>query len=160
ATLLNNGMVLIAGGRNNSGPLAIAELYDPITGTFAFTSSMTIARTFHTATLLNDGMVLMAGGQNLLTGPGVGYLATAELYNPAPGTFTATGSMPNPRSNHTATLLKTGWVLIAGGENSTGYPLATALYDPTGTFIAGGSLNLARPTHTATLLNNGMVLIA
>ena len=57
-------------------------------------------------------MVLIAGGYNNGT-----YLASAELYNPGTGTFTATGSMSTPRSYHTATLLNNGMVLIAGGLN-------------------------------------------
>ena len=152
-TLLNSGMVLIAGGLDDNNVIkASAELYNLATGTFSYTGSMNTARYWHTGTLLNNGLVLEAGGG--------GGGATAELYNPATATFTTTGSMNTARLAHTATLLNNGLVLIAGGLN--GSVLASAeLYNPaTGTFSYTGSMNTDRYEHTATLLNNGLVLIA
>ena len=127
---------------------------------FALTGNMTTARDGHTATLLNNGQVLIAGGYEDALGD---IAASAELYNPATGTFTATGSMTDFRASQTATLLNNGQVLIAGGyEDNLGDNAATAEpYDPaTGTFTFGGSMTTARIGHTATLLNNGQVLIA
>ena len=153
ATLLNNGIVLVAGGNSSGVILASAELYNPANGTFTYTGNLNTAREWPTATLLNNGMVLIAGGQSPQA-----VLASAELYNPATGTFTPTGSMNYPRYNHTATLLNNGMVLIVGGAVDTG---TAELYNPaTGTFTPTGSLNTALTNNTATLLNNGMVLIA
>ena len=76
ATSLPNGKVLIAGGQEDENssvseqPLASAELYDPVTGTFVVTGSMMAARVGHAATLLGSGNVLIVGGG----------LLRAELY--------------------------------------------------------------------------------
>jgi hypothetical protein len=84
-----------------------------------------------------------------------------EVSLPASG-FTPTGSMASARQSHTATLLNTGQVLVAGGVDNSKNTLASAeLYDSTGgTFAATGSLVTARSEHTATLLNSGEVLVA
>jgi hypothetical protein len=125
---------------------------------FLLTGSMATPRRFHTATLLPNGKVLVAGGQNA-DAP----VASAELYDPSSGTFSATGNMTVPRAGHTATLLNNGKVLIAGGNSGTsGAAVSSAeLYDPsTGTFTAApGSMTAARASHTATLLQSGKVLI-
>ena len=182
ATLLKDGRVLIVGGLGpatstdpvpsdggvstmTSMSLASAELYDPATGEFGPTGSMSVGRADHTATPLPDGRVLIAGGstQYVPTRLTSEYVATAELYNPVTGTFSMTGSMAVARGGHSATLLPGGRVLIAGGDVSgSGWSLASAeLYDPaTGTFSPTGSMTVARVRQPATLLKDGRVLIA
>jgi hypothetical protein len=146
-------------GGNDAAPV--------LRGDFASTGSMTEARYQHTATLLPSGKVLIAGGAT--TGP-MGEMAIiyvtqgADLYDPAAGTFTATGAMAVARYQHAATLLPNGKVLITGGIGNWPQPWETAsaeLYDPaTETFIVTGTMTGARARHTATLLPNGKVLIA
>jgi len=168
ATLLPNGLVLVAGGDNNSGTLSSAELYDSATGTWTNTGSLDIARVDHTSTLLPDGLVLVAGGE-IFVGTNGSVLASAELYDPATGTWTNTGSLNTARTGHTATLLPNGLVLVAGGTDlptdgygSSGDMLTSAeLYDPaTGTWTNTGSMQTACYDHTATLLADGNVLVA
>jgi hypothetical protein len=165
ATLLQNGTVLLAGGLDNSGlaggdSLATAELYDPNTGTFAATGSMGSMRANHSSTALLDGEVLVAGGQVNITLDG-SVINTAEVYDPNTGRFTATaGNLVVGVFGHTATRLKNGQVLIAGGFDGTEPSAAAELYNPgTRTFSAVGNLNVARIAHTATLLDDGTVLI-
>ena len=159
ATLLANGKVLVAGGDHGGTASASAELFDPASGTWTATGSLFFARAFHTATLLPDGKVLVAGGFDASVGNTS--LASAELYDPASGTWTATGSLATARFVHTATLLPNGKVLVAGGLGASGILASAELYDPaSGTWTATGSLGAARYDHTATLLPNGKVLVA
>jgi N-acetylneuraminic acid mutarotase len=159
AELLPNGKVLVAGGLNAVYPaqhtfLASAELYDPVSGTWAPTGSMSAARRDHTSTLLPSGKVLVAAGFDYGR-----TLASAELYDPASGSWTTTGSLGSARGGHTATLIPNNKVLVAGGAFHG--PLASAeLYNPmSGTWTATGSLTTARTGFAAALLSTGKVLV-
>lgn len=163
AVKLRDGRVLICGGTATGeigGVVASAELFDPVARTFTPTGSMTVPRTGQTITLLHDGRVLLTGGDK-----NAGFrsqLASAEIYNPASGTFSATGSMTTPREGHTATLLRDGRVLVAGGSpNGIQATTSADIYDPeSGTFSRTGHLHQPRVAHVAALLGNGQVLIA
>jgi N-acetylneuraminic acid mutarotase len=123
------------------------------------TGSMSVARSDHTATLLADGTVLVAGGDNGECCNSSNSLATAEIYDPATGLWRQTGSMRVPRSSHTATILPSGKVLVAGGTFDD--RASAELYDPaTGAWSPAGNMTEPRNFHTATLLANGQVLIA
>jgi hypothetical protein len=73
---------------------------------------MGVAHAQHTATLLPDGKVLIAGGGGKSSFAGF----VAELFDPATGTFSLTGSMLLPRTSHAATLLPNGEVLVTGSQ--------------------------------------------
>lgn len=167
ATLLKNGRVLITGGMGDSyDSLASAELFDPTTGAFVATGSMLTGRDGASAALLPDGRVLVAGGysrrcsdpQDSPTCSG-GSLDTAEIYDPATGTFSPTGSMSAAMDQPVAAPLPDGRVLIAGGwvQNA----VATAeIFDPvTGSFSKAPAMALDF-ADTATPLPDGRVLLA
>src|SRR5881398_2455200 len=160
ATLLANGTVLIAGGRDAADQaLASAEIYDPATGGFTLLASPLPAPVWgHTATRLGDGTVLIAGG----TGDGGLPVAAAQLFDPATDTFTALDPMSTPRARQTATLLRDGRVVVIGGTDGSKPLVSLEVYDPTTrTFSrASSALVLARQDHTATLLPDGRVLVA
>jgi hypothetical protein len=145
--------------------LVVAEgLHYPavIDPSWTVTGSLGTARTLHTATLLPSGKVLVAGGGSF-NNPNH-QLSSAELYDPAVGTWTPTGSLVTARQRHTATLLPSGKVLVAGGDGfAIGTQLSSAeLYDPASGIWTPttGTLGVARSRHTATLLSSGKVLVA
>jgi uncharacterized delta-60 repeat protein len=126
------------------------------TRSFTTSASLTTARYAHSSTLLPNGKVLVVGGNNSSDSP----IASAELYDPASGTWSATSPLSSSRAFHTATLLPNGKVLVAGGYNGS-YLASAELYDPaTGTWTSTGSLATARAYHTTTLLPNGKVIIS
>ena len=113
------------------------------------TGSMSAPRRDHVSVLLPNSKVFVAG-----------YLTNAaELYDPNTGQFTPAGRMQFLHGQGlTATLLKNGTVLIAGGTYA---PSGAEIYDPvSGRFIALPSMISPHSYHTATLLADGRVLIS
>jgi hypothetical protein len=86
-------------------------------------------------------------------------LLSAELYDPATNSFSAT-ALTMPRGDQTATLLPNGRVLIVGGDGRGNFNATAEVYNPAiGEFVATGSMSIARRNQTATLLPDGRVLI-
>ena len=166
ATLLLDGRVLVAGGTDILGNrLASAELYNPATGQWTVTGNMSTPRAQFTATLLGTGEVLVAGGISAVNPNGTaGCIGTAELYNPATGQWTPTGTLNAARGNHAAALLASGQVLVAGGfcyDGSGIYETSAELYDPaSGRWTSTGSLNVGHAFAQAAVLTDGTVMIA
>ena len=129
-------------------------------GDWRASATMAQARQWHTSTVLKDDRVLLAGG----TGASGQALATAELYDPATGTWTSVPSMNTARlRGHTATLLTSGKVLVVGGMVSSTMATSSAeIFDPATlkwTAVANNPFqNYA--AHQATLLLDGTVLIS
>jgi hypothetical protein len=170
ASRLATGEVLVTGGLIGTGgpntvSLGSAEVYDPDSGTWRATGTMATARHHHAAIVLADGRVLVTGGAEAAASVhGDGsysgrVLASAELYDPASGRWTATGSMIAARESHFAIRLRDDKVLVVGGLERGLANLPAELYDPsTGIWTAAGLPELTR-IDTATLLDSGAVLV-
>jgi large repetitive protein len=125
-------------------------------GTWIFTGSMATARGGDII-LLPNGLVLAAGGWGGLDGQTP--LSSAELYNPATGLWSDTGSMAEGRAEFTLTLLNNGKVLAIGGSGMSGDLKSCELYNPdTGLWGGTGALAAAREMSGVTLLPDGKVL--
>ena len=159
ATGVSQGLTTVTaslGAVTGSTQLTVNQVFVP-------TGSLNTARYYHTATILNNGNVVFIGGIGPIPG-GTGALGTlnsAEVYSPGTGMFTNTGIMHAPRSQHTATLLNTGAVLITGGSGGAGALATSEEFNITsGLFYVAGSMHTARYGHTATILPGGTVLVA
>ena len=159
AALLPSGQVFVIGGLNNDSPMdencaGPPEVYDPGTGRFSSIGGIPDICSSH-GTLLDNGNVLFTQQGS----------RPAIIVKSKDGTARDSGNMTAPRQNHSGTLLPSGQVLIAGGQNTlTGIPplalVNVEIYDPaTETFSVIVSMNQARAQHTATLLSNGQVLV-
>jgi hypothetical protein len=165
ATLLPDSRILVAGGYVDLIDEGLrsygwygSDLYDPGTTSWRRAGNLNTGRFNHTATLLPNGNVLVAGGMDENVLDNVTVFNSAELYDPATGTWSYTGSLNTQHAGHTATLLSNGQVLLAGG-NSSAFNSAE-IYDPvTGNWSTTASLNAPRSNHTATLLPNSKVLV-
>jgi len=161
AVLLPNGTVFVVGGYlYDDGDLrgaASAEIYDPSTGHFTPTGSLSVGRAGCTATLLSSGKVLVAGGADAFS-----IWSTSEIYDPSTGQFSPGPNLPTPEYGHSATLLSNGTVMLAGGTTTwLGSPQSTVLiYDPNANvFSTIQSMAVARDSQTTTTLNDGTTLI-
>ncbi|MGH9077230.1 MAG: Kelch repeat-containing protein [Acidimicrobiales bacterium] len=177
AVVLADGRVLVTGGISGPQILASSEVYDPATGKWALVGSMSTPRLDNTLTLLPSGKVLAAGGttQSGTAGTGAGQtiipVASAELFDPATGRWTPTGSMSAARFEASGTSLADGRVLVAGGLGGAGTPGANGLtyppltsaeiYDPAvGAFTGAGRMATARAYQVAARLSDGTVIVA
>ena len=170
ASLMPSGNLLVAGGDTGTSPpqnpTNTAQLYSSGPDAFAAANPMACARESHTATVLPDGRVLACGGYTNTNSGTCGATsslrptATCEVFD---GTnWTTRAPMLKPRANHSATLLFTGQVLVTGGIDANGAPLATSeLYDVfLDTWFYVTPMHLARQQHSATLMKDGSILVS
>jgi len=162
AMLLKNGKVLIAQGYNAARYLiAPAEIFDPVLAIVQPAGSMMTPRCFGSETQLPSGQVLIAGGVRC-DEPEREAIDAAEIYDPA-GQFGRVGAMSVARVCHSATVMKNGKVLIAGGASAlaNGGALNSAeIYDPDkAIFSPTGSMTKARACPSAMARDDGTVVV-
>jgi len=153
AALLQDGKVLIAGGRDGDVPLNSTDLFDPATGSVTPSGFLTVPRAGHTATTLLDGTVLIAGGDGL---------SSAEIYDPERQSFSPTASMSGARAGHAAILLPdNNNVLLAGGRDADGAALASAeIFSPAeGVFRPAAPIDRAVATPILHATETGVVTL-
>lgn len=167
ATLLNDGSVLVVGGRGFGGVNPQSDRYLPERKVFEPGPALTTGRMNHAAILLADGRLLVTGGWDLgdAQSPFDPAFASTEIYDPATARFEPGPDMTRPRRNHVLTFLATGRVLVTGGIQLRGTGFSATpdaeLFDPvSNTFTASSPMATGRWLHTATLLADGRVLVA
>jgi hypothetical protein len=135
ATPLTSTQVLVTGGYG----IDSTEVFDSDKNRWILPAKMTIDRRGHQATLLRNGKVLVTGGVKWQDKHPSVWLSTAEIYDPIENKWSQTDAMLSVRSNHTATLLKDGRVLVTGGSVANAQYLATAeIYTPDGALCSSG----------------------
>jgi Kelch motif len=164
ATLLTDGRVLVAGGFSQAaGLIGETEIYDPATGTWSSSGSLNMPRTDNVQVRLADGRVLVAGGIKKFTFNTPKITASAEIFDPATGSWTRTGPLNTPRIRFTANLLDDGTVFAAGGSDGTlsGYS-SIEVFAPSREKwrMLNTGLASTRYLHSATSLLDGSIIIA
>ncbi|WP_437680281.1 kelch repeat-containing protein [Sorangium sp. So ce131] len=162
ATLLNDGWVLVAGGYNvDQGALPGAEVFDPSSGRWHPVGPLRDARFGNSVTLLEDGRAIAVGGYETTLGKtSFGTLASAEAFDPEFRVWLPLAPMQRAHSEHIATPLEGGQVLVTGGQGH-GVIASAEVFDPTSsTWTSRERLSVARTRHTATRLEDKRVLVA
>jgi hypothetical protein len=154
---------MLVGGSGQSGALDSTEVFNPQTLLFASGPKMLEERDFLAAVALRDGRVLVTGGLRYVP-QGAFYSDTAEIYDPATGSFRFTANAPlRRRAGHSLTLLPDGRVLVVGGlSGGASTPVSAEIFDPANETFTATSAPPAvhRQLHTATLLGlDGRVLL-
>jgi N-acetylneuraminic acid mutarotase len=152
--LLNNGKVLLFGGSNfdpnNYLNFNSAELYNPASGTWAYTGSMIKKRQSAISVLLSNGNVMVIGGNNFPQNQNS--FASCEIYNVASATWSYTDSMLTKKDPSGAIILNNTKILVAGGS------VTCELYDQaTSTWSGTGSMN-SQGSFSFTKLSDGRIL--
>ena len=173
-TILDDGTLLVAGGRARADEKDIqslvdfipsTEIYDPASGESRAVADMNDPRGGHIAARLGDGRVLVAGGRKLVIDDEgsrkITFVGTTEIYDPVSDTWTQTADMSGPRWAHTGIALTDGTVMVVGGENDEGKIATAEVYDPASdTWTEVSRMADGRSGHSMELLPDGRLMVA
>ena len=160
--------VLVAGGRDDAGPVAMAELFKPLREQFVAIAganpTMIVPRHHHRAVRMSDGSVLIMGGFDAAGLP----VRTMELFSLDAGFVAVPARLPDGAGvvDFSVTRLPDNRLLVAGGRTAVGGPAVTTAYvvgldvfDGTVEVTSGGQLQFARAGHQAVKLCDGTVML-
>lgn len=147
-SLLGDGRVMTVGGRVSLSSTNAVDIYNPVTNTWSATAPMAAPRIAPIA-LLTNGLVLAVAGSN-----NSGILNSAEVYDPASNTWTSAGNLTIARTDHIATRLTNGAVLIHGGRTIIDYFSSSELYIGVAATAPGAPINVTA------LPGNGQVALS
>lgn len=127
-TLLNDGRILVVGGRNGNTLYTQAHILD-LNGTWTQVASCTTATWTHKMVTLNDGRVLKMGGYTVANFSG--QVSTVEIYDPITNTWAVGTSLPKAIADQAAVKLNDGRIFYCGGSEATAsFNQDTYIYDP------------------------------
>ena len=162
AIALSNGKILVVGGFDRSAPGVMngqSELIDPATGRVTLLPQRLLGRIHQTITSGWDDLVVVAGGVELLEtywSP----VDRVDLFRPSRNEWVLGAPLRHPRSDHAATALQDGRVLVTGGNADTKLMAWTEIYNPrTDRWTEAAPMPRARTQHSAVTLFDGRVLV-
>jgi len=161
ATRMPDGRILLAGGVSSALDWRRADFVDERSGRVTPAGTLSVARVEHAAVRLADGRVLVTGGHSAGERARLGVSDSAEIWEPATGTFR---QLPRPmavaRAGHSATLLPDGRVLIAGGYSTAAGYVFAEIFDPRDeSFSPLPDVQPLRALHAALAGDDGRVLL-
>ena len=163
AITLEDGRVMIIGGRSGVSTLSSNEIYDPEDNSWSEAEPMMQSRMSHSAVKLIDNTILVTGGMESVTMGDT--LSSAEIYDPLQNSWSKVAKLTRARLGHRSTLLPDGRVLVTGGTSVVeadllGPETTAEIYDPIlNEWTLISTELLARKDHSAVLTPGGKVIL-
>jgi hypothetical protein len=160
---LSNGKILVVGGFDRSAPDVMnsrSELIDPATGDVTVLPQPLLGRVHQTITSAWEDLVVVAGGvewRETYWSP----VDRVDVFRPSQRGWVIGAPLRHKRSDHAATALQDGRVLVTGGNANTTLLSSTEIYNPrSDRWSEAAPMPRARTQHSAVTLVDGRVLVA